>query len=216
MVRADVQTEGRGQFGSSWHSEAGANLLFSFLIYPTSVTADRQFDLAKMASLALWDTLATQIHDLSIKWPNDLVWGRHGKLAGILIQNQWSGSTLRASVIGIGLNVNQTGFPPEAGHPTSLRQITGNALDLELLFDRILDDLDQRYRQLAGGHHRQLDEDYHRHLYLLDQEARFTDLRTGIPFHGRIRGVNPEGTLRVEDSATGLVHTFRHKEIRFP
>ena len=42
-VYTDFQTAGRGQRGNSWESEAGKNLLFSFVVYPDFLEARRQF-----------------------------------------------------------------------------------------------------------------------------------------------------------------------------
>ena len=52
-ITADFQTSGRGQRGNSWESEAGQNLMFSFVLYPTFLKARRQFLLSQIISLAL-------------------------------------------------------------------------------------------------------------------------------------------------------------------
>ena len=37
VVVADFQTAGRGQIGNTWESEAGKNLMFSLVLYPTCI-----------------------------------------------------------------------------------------------------------------------------------------------------------------------------------
>ena len=41
VVVADFQTAGRGQIGNVWESEAGKNLMFSLVLYPTCIPANR-------------------------------------------------------------------------------------------------------------------------------------------------------------------------------
>ena len=47
---------------------------------------------------------------LKVKWPNDIMSARY-KISGILIENILKNNEIAASVIGVGLNVNQTDFP---------------------------------------------------------------------------------------------------------
>ena len=51
-VYTDFQTAGRGQRGNSWESEDGANLLFSFVLYPDFLEARKQFYLSQITALA--------------------------------------------------------------------------------------------------------------------------------------------------------------------
>ena len=85
-MSADYQTKGRGQVGNVWESEDGKNLLFSMLLFPSSIEANQQFVLSKMVSLAVAGVLKEEIDDVFIKWPNDIYW-RDKKIAGILIEN---------------------------------------------------------------------------------------------------------------------------------
>ena len=49
LVIADFQTAGKGQVGNSWESEAGKNLMFSILLYPDFLPANRQFLISQIA-----------------------------------------------------------------------------------------------------------------------------------------------------------------------
>lgn len=53
------------------------------------------------------------------------------KIAGILIKNEIKGMMLGTSIIGIGLNVNQTSFSESPPNPISMKMITGKDYDLE-------------------------------------------------------------------------------------
>lgn len=138
VVVADYQTAGKGQGNNSWESERGKNLLFSVLCHPERIPANRQFHISMAVSLAIADALGEHIGDVSIKWPNDIYW-RNAKICGILIENRLLGQTIRDSIIGVGVNVNQRQFHSNAPNPVSLWQIHGHETDLELLLQSILD-----------------------------------------------------------------------------
>ena len=138
VVVADYQTAGKGQGNNSWESERGKNLLFSVLYHPQRIPANRQFHISMAVSLAIADALGEHIGDVSIKWPNDIYW-RNAKICGILIENRLLGQTIRDSIIGVGVNVNQRQFHSNAPNPVSLWQIHGHETDRELLLQSILD-----------------------------------------------------------------------------
>ena len=152
VVWTDYQTAGKGLGANSWESERGSNLLFSILYHPHDIPSNRQFSISMAISLAIADALGEQIGDVSIKWPNDIYW-RNAKICGILIEHRLAGQTIRESIIGIGINVNQRQFKSDAPNPISLWQIHGHETDKEALLHHILDkfthyrhqDMKQRY-----------------------------------------------------------------------
>lgn len=212
-VLADYQEAGRGQIGSIWHSEPEKNLLCSILLYPNTLQAEDQFLLAQITSLTLIDVLTPICPQISIKWPNDL-YLEDRKLGGILIQNQWLGSSLKSSIIGIGLNVNQQSFPIRDIHPHSLRLFTGQDHSVFDLFQQILAALDHRVEQWRSGDADEIRKEYAQYLYALGQPFVFEDLLRSNDFTGIIHGVNKNGALRVEELSSGRIFTFQHKEIR--
>lgn len=130
LVIADFQTAGKGQVGNSWESEAGKNLMFSILLYPDFLPANRQFLISQIASLSVKETLEKYTDSVTVKWPNDIYW-KDRKICGMLIENDLSGQHLYCSVVGIGLNINQEIFRSDAPNPVSLTQITGKTYDRE-------------------------------------------------------------------------------------
>lgn len=138
VVWADYQTAGKGQGTNRWESERDKNLLFSILYHPLHIQANRQFTISMAISLAIVDALEQQIGDVCIKWPNDIYW-RNAKIGGILIENRLLGQTIKDSVIGVGLNVNQRQFKSDAPNPISLWQIHGHETDRGALLDTILE-----------------------------------------------------------------------------
>ena len=135
-IRTDFQTAGRGQAGNSWESEEGKNLLFSTLLRYQGILAFQQWRLSMLVAVALWDTLAKHLPQdkLSIKWPNDIYYGDK-KLVGILIENSLSGAYVDYTIVGIGINVNQTQWLSNAPNPISMQEITGLEYDVEALLN---------------------------------------------------------------------------------
>jgi len=223
VIRADSQSAGRGQFGSRWESAAGKNLTLSVVLYPTWLEAPAQFYLSMAVALALRDAA-----DLSapgtfsqspnpspqslIKWPNDLYLGQR-KVAGILIQNGLSGQFLQSSIVGIGLNVNQTEFDPALPNPTSMALYFGRSFDRDKVAGSLFECLERRYLQLKSGQREALKAEYERSLYRLGERSHFVRATNGVEFDGIIRGVTEEGRLRVETGAGEANYDL--KEIKF-
>ena len=136
VIRTDFQTAGRGQAGNSWESEAGKNLLFSALLKYEGIHAAKQWRISMLVAVALWDTLTKYLlpEQLTIKWPNDIYFGDK-KLVGILIENNLSGQYVGHSIVGIGVNVNQTEWLSNAPNPISMKEITGEEYDAEMLMN---------------------------------------------------------------------------------
>lgn len=209
VVSADYQTKGRGQVGNVWESEDGKNILFSMLLFPSSIEANQQFVLSKMVSLAVAGVLKEEIDDVFIKWPNDIYW-RNKKIAGILIENDLCGSNIQYCVIGIGLNVNQESFVSNAPNPVSLMQITGKTYDREELLKRIVKRIYVLYIKLLREELNCFDEDYKNALYRHDglYEYRAND----EIFKASIVDILPSGHL-VLQTEKGTQRTFAFKEV---
>ncbi|MBK0368899.1 biotin--[acetyl-CoA-carboxylase] ligase [Flavobacterium agrisoli] len=110
MVTAENQTNGKGQRGATWATESGKNLTLSILTKNTLTPNDQVFDLSVITSLAINQVLEDlNIPQLSIKWPNDIM-SYNKKIGGVLIENIHKSGGEIHSIIGIGLNVNQTDF----------------------------------------------------------------------------------------------------------
>lgn len=146
-VCADYQTAGKGQRGNSWEAAKGANLLFSFVCYPTFVPIRQQFVLSQLISLGIKETLDEYCSDISIKWPNDIYW-KEKKICGILIENDLQGNSIGRCISGIGLNINQEVFLSDAPNPISLKQITGKHYQRETILEKVMQRIEQSYQKL--------------------------------------------------------------------
>lgn len=210
-VMAYTQYSGRGQTGNMWASEPGKNLTVSYLFYPVFLEASRQFYLNMAVALAVKDCCELLLGDeVKIKWPNDIYY-RDKKIAGILIENSISGSYLNTSVIGIGLNVNQTVFPESIPNPSSLSLIKETEFELRIVLNELSHFLEKYYLQLRQQHFNFLDKAYTVALYRYQQTHEF---RQGEKLlRGEINGVTKEGKLILHSN--GKEHRFSFKEIEY-
>jgi BirA family biotin operon repressor/biotin-[acetyl-CoA-carboxylase] ligase len=102
-VTANTQTKGRGRGVSVWQDEEGKSALFStFIMWPYPVL--ESFLVNKWVCHVLATTMPKLVQ---YKWPNDLMVGNK-KLGGILIENRWEGNRIISSMIGLGINVQQS------------------------------------------------------------------------------------------------------------
>jgi BirA family transcriptional regulator, biotin operon repressor / biotin---[acetyl-CoA-carboxylase] ligase len=212
VVWADRQTAGRGQFGSSWESAPAENLTLSVIFYPVFLHPQQAFRLSQCAALAVLDTVQHYLPNAAsaIKWPNDIYIGNQ-KTAGILIQNSLSTSQISHSIVGIGLNVNQTQFHSDAPNPTALALHYGGNLSRQAVAETLFEALSRRYTQLQHDFH-SLAADYRQALFQLDAPARYMD-RQGDIFTATLRRVLDDGRLALE-TENGFA-CFDLKEIRF-
>ena len=212
VVSTEHQTRGTGQPGAIWNSEAGKNLTFSVLKYFEALAAAEHFKLNMAVSLAVAAALeAAGIPEISVKWPNDMLSGGM-KIGGILIENTLRGAAIARSVVGIGLNVNQTEFPglPRA---SSLAAIGGKAYDREGLLERLLEGLTLRLTHVETDRFADLREAYQARMFARGEVREFRDANRS-PFRARILGVDGEGRLELESASGGISrHGFRSLQL---
>ncbi len=195
VIFAHEQSAGKGQFGKKWESTKGENLTFSVILYPDFLEAGNAHRLNQAISLALHDFFESLNVTTRIKWPNDIYSG-DDKLAGILIENALLKEHLSYSVIGIGINVNQTAFSPGILNPVSLKMVLGKQFELIALLHDFFPFLEKRYLQLKQGNLSTMKEAYQSRLYRLNEKKTFkTSTET---FEGIIRGVDDNGRLMIE------------------
>lgn len=146
VVGASRQTAGRGRRGRVWESPPDAGLYFSFIARPL-VRANESLPLLTLAAgVAVRDGIYAALGlSAELKWPNDVFVGRR-KLAGVLAEGLGIGTVAQAVVIGVGLNLQPSSYPPEvAARATSLEGELGRDVDrgrvlaevLAALWDRL-------------------------------------------------------------------------------
>jgi BirA family biotin operon repressor/biotin-[acetyl-CoA-carboxylase] ligase len=210
IVVANEQTKGRGQMGSKWVSEVGKNLTFSVLVKNVMIPNEKLFDWNIVVALAVLEVLERhEIQKVSIKWPNDIM-ADSKKVGGILIENVLKSGESFDSVVGIGLNLNQTNFEdlPKA---TSLKSLTNKNYDIFEIAEEIVKKIEEKYQQLDKSMTVFWNK-YHEKLFKIDKPLAFEDSKNNR-FMGIIQGVTHDGKLQVmleDDSIT----FFNIKEIQ--
>jgi BirA family biotin operon repressor/biotin-[acetyl-CoA-carboxylase] ligase len=209
LVITDRQTAGRGQRGNSWQAEPGMNLTFSFVLKPTFLAAQDQFFLNMAISLGLYDYLCEMLKTVVlVKWPNDiLVEGK--KVCGILIENSLQGAVISASVVGVGLNVNQQRF--EHPRAASIRSFSGKEHLLQTVLDGLLPALEARYLQLRQGKRAELKSAYYACLYGFGEERLYK--AEGKEFVGKIVGVDEIGRLKIDSNGGEKAYGLKEVEL---
>jgi BirA family biotin operon repressor/biotin-[acetyl-CoA-carboxylase] ligase len=209
VILAVYQTQGKGQGGNNWESDEGKNLLFSIILKPEFLRADKQFYLSMCISNGILDFINPIARPVSIKWPND-IYLRGRKVAGILIENTIMANCLYISVVGIGLNVNQRVFSNHLPNPTSLSLETGKEFILSDSLNILLKSLDQWINKLYQGIFAEIKTTYLNNLWLMNKWTTFTDISGR--FEGRITDVSESGELVILKK-DGKMKSYLHKEI---
>ncbi len=214
---AGHQTEGKGQRGNKWLAQPNENLLVSYLLKPQNQLAVNQFYLSKAISIGLLEGLQkwaknTLLEELpiKIKWPNDLYIDEQ-KIAGILIENNFQSGKWNFSIVGCGININQTEF--DHLRASSLKKWTKSPIKIDIrdVFNFVSAEIETYYQLFQSNNFEQIDKIYHQNLFRIQTKALFED-STGL-FLGKIIRVNPNGQLVLEKS--NEINVYDLKELSF-
>jgi BirA family biotin operon repressor/biotin-[acetyl-CoA-carboxylase] ligase len=213
VIMAYEQTEGKGQGGNRWVTESGKNLTLTIVLHPRFLPAEDQFFLNMAVSLGITHFVQSLVpgDNVTIKWPNDIYYG-HSKLGGILINHFLGGFTLDTSVVGIGININQTEFDSSLPNPTSIQCITRQSTYLEEALERLFSEVMRQYSRLRNNDGVQIRDEYLKNLLGYNVASDF--LVAGKTIRGTIREVDPFGRLVVQ-MVDGSKESYAHKEIEY-
>ncbi|MCS6819318.1 MAG: biotin--[acetyl-CoA-carboxylase] ligase [Chitinophagales bacterium] len=211
VIIAKHQTKGRGQKGNFWLSEPGSNLTCSYIFYPVFLSADKSFFLNVAVSLAVKEVCEVFLEDeVKIKWPNDIYY-QNKKIAGILIENTVSGATVITSIVGIGINVNQTKFELSLPNPASLKYFISEDIPIEKVLQTLNIYIEKYYLQLRQQHFHFLQRAYTEALFRYNQTAYFK--KGDNIFKGEIVGISKDGKIIIQSQ--GKEMRFSIQEIQF-
>jgi len=225
LVTAEYQSAGRGQATNKWESERSKNLLFSILVYPQALPLSHIFLLSEAIALAIREAILNHLSSpplmgggregtsaVTVKWPNDIYVG-DCKMAGILIENEFKGTSIDRCIIGCGVNINQSHFlfpPPPT--PISLHQILGHDTERRFVLENIMEAFLRRYAQLQAEHYDGIQHEYHAALYRRDSWHNYVDVYGD--FRAEIQAVEPSGHLILRDEM-GDFRRYAFKEVSF-
>ena len=181
--------------------------MFSLCIEPQNFSVLKQFDISCFTSISIINFLNEIGISAKIKWPNDImVFDK--KIAGILIENQLSGKTIKLANIGIGINVNQINF--SILNATSLIKELNKKRDISTDKSLIIEHLNIGYNNFFYNHN-DLRKEYLKYLYQYKILAKYKS-KDGF-FLGEITGVSDWGKLQVK--VGDQIIEFDNKEIEY-
>ena len=183
IVIAKRQTSGKGTKGRSFSSNEGGVYLTKLVFYE-NFPAEKVFLVMARTAVAVCKTLESFGLNPVIKWANDVfVNGR--KICGILIENAFSGKNISSSIIGVGLNVNNS-LPEELSNiAISMREALGCEQDFDLVEKRLIDNLNEPYDM----------EEYRKRIGFLNKEI--TLIENGVSSRVIPLSVGDDGALTV-------------------
>lgn len=211
VIWALEQNKGRGQQGASWQSKTGVSLTISVLKKYQQLSTAHLQSINLAVSLGVYDALEQlSIPAISIKWPNDIM-SYQKKICGILIENQLADGTIKSSIIGLGINVNQDSFSglPHAG---SMYLSSGKKFELEVVLTTVVEHVLTRLNTLGELPPGDLKAQYEEQLFRKDKVSVF-ESPVGEKFVGIIKGVATDGNLIVQLEDDTL-KKFANKELK--
>lgn len=194
-VFAESQTKGRGRLSRRWESSIGKGLWFSVLLRP-KMQPQAATRITIVAAVSLLRAIRARTGlEPEIKWPNDLqIQGR--KVAGILTELSAEVDSVKHLILGVGVNVNQTGsdFPASLESiATSLRRESGQFVERAPLAARILEELEMDYRRITSGRFEDVANEWERHCSTIGKSVR---IQVGDRVvQGRAEALDGEGAL---------------------
>lgn len=147
--------------------------------------------------------------DVKIKWPNDIMVNKK-KIAGILVENSFSGSQLNVSIVGVGLNVNQNFRDYPLFNAVSIFDLKQVHEDKEIVLSKLLETIDYYYLKFLKKEDAFISVDYDQNLLGYGRECHF--IFGSDKLNAKIAGCDAEGRLLLEKYAT--VKYYMHGEIK--
>jgi len=194
VVVSKHQTKGRGRNGNVWSNKPSLNLAFSIYKRFSDFEIKKKFMLNVISSISVYETLKKyNLSDLTIKWPNDIMTGDK-KISGILIENNFRGNSIKHSVIGIGININQSEFK-NLPNATSIFIETGKLSSVETIIQELQKTFEKNFDELRTNEHEILNT-YNNLLYRKNEISNFSSNNIGN-FQGKIIRVDKNGEITI-------------------
>ena len=166
-----------------------------------------------LTTISLYEVLINyNLINLKIKWPNDIL-SANKKIGGILIENSYQSGVLSGTVIGIGLNVNQSSFEnlPKA---SSIKNILGKSISLDVLFEEIISKLTQKINNFSEVDFNEVKRQFESLLFRNKKPSTFTV--GGLDFTGIIQGVTDNGLLcLLEEDGVSNEYDLKQIEMKY-
>ena len=169
VIAAVGQSAGRGQGDHTWYASPGKNITATVVLKPENLSAGDYLFVTRVTTLALLSYLKDRGVQARIKWPND-IWVEDRKICGILIENILDGARMKACLLGIGLNINEEGWPENLPNPVSLKELTGKEYDVREELQALVEQISRHCEMLLDSDGRKyLEEEFSRNVFRLPE-----------------------------------------------
>lgn len=208
---AEIQRQGRGRRGRSWHATPYRNLMLSFA-WRFDAGPSLVAGLSLAAGLAVLRALEDYgVPDLGLKWPNDVL-ARGRKIAGLLADVQGEAAGPCLVILGIGINTHLESA--EAGYIDQpwidVRTLLERPVDRNRIAGLVLAQLVRACELYAHSGFAAFREDWQRRHIYHQQSVRLVlahEVRPGV-----VDGVDDAGGLWLRE-ADGTRRLFHSGEI---
>ena len=211
VIMADKQTKGKGLAENTWISAPGENLTCSYVLRPNFLKIEHRFFLSMAVSLAIVKVLRSLGIAAIIKWPNDILVGTL-KISGILIENNIQGDKINSSIVGVGLNVNQSVFEKSLT-ATSVFNVAGKNQNIGVILELLNSALEVNYLKLKSQYWSEIKHEYTSVLLGYRKQLLYEDVVLGTKFSGEIIDVKESGELIVKCDSE--IRSYLFKEVKF-
>lgn len=209
VITTDIQLKGRGRFDRKWEGDFSDDIYMSVILKPKEDNFPYP-NLTQYLSVVTNRVLNRDYNIKSnIKWPNDILF-EGKKLAGILSEGKIINNKIAGVVLGIGINVNRENFEnlPLA---TSLKIISGNSHDKQVLINKILEEFSKGYAEFASEGFLSIMKEY-------KMMCRFNNgmVKLSASFNDGeyvFESINSDGTISVRDK-NGQIHKIISGDIQ--
>jgi BirA family biotin operon repressor/biotin-[acetyl-CoA-carboxylase] ligase len=194
IVIADEQTAGRGRLDRKWFTPGRSAIACSVILHPTNNTHLSRT--VGLAALSIADACSRLGLAPQIKWPNDILLNGK-KTAGILIESAWTGDTVTALVIGMGINILKESIPPAEAlkfPATSIETELGHAPDREEFLRAVLTSMVKRLPQMGTD---DFLASWETQLAYKNQIVQISQAGDEM-VQGRLLGLETDGSLRLQ------------------
>ena len=103
---------------------------------------------------------------------------------------------LHSSIVGVGLNVNQSDFPDQLINPTSMKFLLKDSIDINQVLETLIVQLEKYYFQFKRNELNVINENYQSLLFKRNEKAYF--IIKGKRVEAIIREVNKQGEIVLE------------------
>ncbi|MBN2856865.1 MAG: biotin--[acetyl-CoA-carboxylase] ligase [Candidatus Delongbacteria bacterium] len=207
VVFSDEQTAGRGRMDRLWYGKKGKSIFASFLIKNIYDNLDA-VRLSFLFSIALKTFFSKYIsyERIRLKWPNDVLIDNK-KISGIL-----SEYSKECVIVGIGINVSD--FEPDGDIEkpwTTIQTESGTEPDMNALRSELTEAVNGVFMRYCTNQLTDFPKIWFREADIRDNTVTVDS--GGNSFTGRVKMIDDNGALVVEDSSNGEIKTVYYGDI---